>query len=214
MQSLNKVIEQYGRWVDLKTYTDRIEATVESDFSQSLENAKALLETICEEIFESKGVTIESTTSINQVLKKAFTAIGYPISAPVTQISSALATIGQQMGNIRNEIGVTSHGKSLEEVRERNSKVDELTKELLIDTTVIIAIFLIRNFENENPRHSGESVKHMIAYTDNPEFNEFWDDSFGDFTMGEYSYPASEILFYTDNKAYLVELKAVREGEE
>jgi hypothetical protein len=214
MQRLNEVIEQYGRWADLKTYTDRIEAHVESDFSQSLENAKSLIETICKEICELKGVEIEATASINQVVKKAFKAIGYPSSTPVTQISSSLITIGQQMGTLRNEIGSTSHGKSLDELRERNSKVDEITKELLIDTTVIIASFLIKNFENENPRLSGETFVQRVLYSDNQEFNDFWDEAYGEFTMDDYSYPASEILFYTDNKVYLTELKAFKEGED
>lgn len=214
MQRLNKVIEQYGRWVDLKIYTDRIEAHVESDFSQSLENAKSLIETICKEICESKDVEIEATASINQVLKKAYSAIGYPSSTPVTQISSALANIGQQMSTLRNEIGTTSHGKSLEELRERNSNVDEMTKELFIDTTVIIASFLIRNFENENPRTTSGTLKPKIIFNDNKDFNDFLDESFGEFFMDDYSYTASEILFYTDNEAYLTELKAFGVDEE
>jgi len=36
-------------------------------------------------------------------MKKAFTAIGYSSDNLVTQISTALATIGQQMGGLRNE---------------------------------------------------------------------------------------------------------------
>lgn len=214
MERLNKIIEEFGRWAELRTYTDRIEAHVQFDFSQSLENSKSLLETICKEICSSKNVEVEATASINQVLKKAFSAIGYPSSTPVTQITSALATIGQQMGELRNQIGRTSHGGTLEELRERNSKVDEMTKELLIDTTVIIASFLIRNFENENPRPAVGSSEQKILLTDNQDFNDSWDETFGEFVMGDYSYPASEILFYTDNKAYLTELKAFREGEE
>ncbi|MGP8320235.1 MAG: abortive infection family protein [Methanosarcinaceae archaeon] len=214
MQRLNKVIEQHGRWADLRIYTDRIEALVQSDFSQSLENAKSLIETICKQICESKDVEIKANTNINQLVKKAFTAIGYPSSTPVTKISSSLATIGQQMGELRNEIGSTSHGKTLEELRERNNKVDEMTKELLIDTTVIIASFLIRNFENENPRTTPGTSEQKILLTHNQDFNDFWDESFGEFFMDDYSYTASEILFYTDNEAYLTELKAFEDDEE
>jgi len=211
MERLNRVIEQYGRWADLKDYTERIEASVQSDFSLCLENSKSLLETICKEICKSKCVEVEATASINHLLKKAFIAIGYTSSTPVTKISSALATIGQQVGDLRNEIGTTSHGKSLEELRERNNKVDEMTKELLIDTTVIIASFLIRNFENENPRL--RRIEKRIMYDENEDFNEFWDDTYSEFTMGDYSYTASEILYNVDYKAYLTEHKAFLEGE-
>ena len=58
------------------------------------------------------------------VLKNAFFALGYTKHGMVAQISSSLATIGQQVGDLRNEIGISSHGKSLEEVKERNNKVD------------------------------------------------------------------------------------------
>lgn len=132
----------------------------------------------------------------------------------VTQISSALATIGQQMGILRNEIGATSHGKSLEELKERNHKVDELTKEFFIDATVIVACFLIRTFENENPRLKRETVESKLVYSKNEDFNEFWDNAYGEFVMGEYSYTASEILFHVDYPAYLTEHKAFKEGEE
>lgn len=122
MERLKKVIEQYGRWSELTTYTDRIEAHAATDFSHAVENAKALLETICKEICRSKGVKLGATASINSVMKKAFVAIGYPSGNLVTQISTALATIGQQMGNLRNDIGSTGHGRSLDALRERNNK--------------------------------------------------------------------------------------------
>jgi len=214
MERLKKLIEQYGRWSELTIYTDRIEAHTSTDFSHAIENAKALLETIGKEICNSKNVEVEATASINSLLKKAFTAIGYTSSSLVAQISSALATIGQNIGELRNDIGTTSHGKSLEELKERNKKVDELTKEFLIDTTVIVASFLIRTFENENPRAKTEPVETKLLYTDNEPFNDFWDELYGEFEMGDYSYPASEILFNVDYKAYETEQKASSEGDE
>ena len=212
MEKLRKIIEQYGQWSELTTYTERIETHIPTDFSRVLENAKALLESISKEICASKGVEIAPNSSINKLLKDAFTAIGYTSSDYVTQISSALATIGQQMGNLRNEIGITAHGKTLDDLKARNNKVDELTKEFLIDTTEIVASFLIRNFENENPRL--KSTEKRIAYDDCEDFNEFWDELFGEFAMGEYLYTASEILFNVDYQAYLAEHKAFIEGEE
>lgn len=150
--------------------------------------------------------------SINSVLKKAFTVIGYPTNDLVTQISSALATIGQKMGELRSEIGVTSHGMSLDELKERNDRVDGMTREFLIDATVIVACFLIRSFENENPRTVPQEEA-KILYTGNEEFNDFWDDTYCEFEMGVYSYPASEILYNVDYPAYVTEQKAFAESE-
>jgi len=214
MERLKRVIEQYGRWSVLTTYTDRIEVHTSTDFSHAIENAKALLETIGKEICNSKGLELEVTASINSIMKRAFTAIGYKSSSLVAQISSALATIGQNIGELRNEIGTTSHGKPLEELEERNKGVDELTKQFLIDATVIVASFLIRTFENENPRGKTELSETKLLYTDNEPFNDFWDELHCEFEMGDYSFPASEILFNVDYEAYQTELKTFTEGVE
>jgi hypothetical protein len=213
MNKLKQTIEQYGRWAELSIYIGRIETHIESDFSHSLENAKALLEAIGKEICQSKGIQLSETSSINGVLKSAFSSLGYTNSNLVNQISSALATIGQQVGELRNEIGISSHGKSLEEIRERNNRVDSLTREFLIDTVEIISCFLIRNFENENPRIPKEPLIESLDYWKAEEFNEFWDDSFGEFEMGNYAYSASEILFNVDKQAYINEYNAFSASE-
>jgi hypothetical protein len=213
MNKLKKTIEQYGRWTELSIYIGRIETHIESDFSHSLENAKALLETIGKEICQSKGIQLSETSSINGVLKNAFSSLGYTNSNLVNQISSALATIGQQVGELRNEIGISSHGKSLEEIRERNNRVDILTREFLIDTVEIVSCFLIRNFENENPRKPKETLEGTLDYLEAEDFNEFWDDAFGEFEMGDYSYSASEILFNVDKQAYINEYNAFSASE-
>jgi hypothetical protein len=213
MERLKKVIEQYGRWTDLSVYISRIETHVESDYSHSLENAKALLETIGKEICTAKGRSLNADSTINGVLKNAFSSLGYANSNLVNQISSALATIGQQIGELRNEIGLTSHGKSLEKIRERNNHIDSLTKDFLIGTVVIVSCFLIRCFENENPRKITTEEEPVLRYEDAEDFNESWDDSFGEFEMGDYSYTASEILYNVDNEAYMNEYNAFKENQ-
>jgi hypothetical protein len=155
-----------------------------------------------------------ATPSVNAVLKKAFTSMGYANSNLVNQVSSALATIGQQVGELRNDIGLTSHGKSLAEIKQRNSKVDILTREFLIDTVELVSVFLIRNFETKTERASTELLEDTLNYWEAEEFNESWDDSFGEFAMGDYSYPASEILFNLDKQAYVTEYKTFTEVEE
>ena len=214
MNKLKEVIQEYGRWSALSTYVDRIETHIEIDFSHSLENAKALLESVGKQICIDNGVDLGTNPSVNAVLKKAFTSMGFANSSLVNQISSALATIGQQVGELRNDIGLTSHGKSLEEIRQRNNKVDILTREFLIDTVELVSVFLIRNFETKTERTSTELLEDTLDYWEAEEFNESWDDSFGEFVMGDYSYPASEILFNVDKQAYVNEYKAFIESEE
>lgn len=204
MERLKSIITQYGRWQDISVYIERIETFSESDFSLCVENSKSLLESISKEICCSKGLEVSPSSSINAILRSAFTSLGYSREDLVSQISSSLANIGQQMGNLRNEIGTISHGRTLEEISERNNRIDELTKEFILDTTEIIAIFLIRSFENKK---SKITEKITPLYTDNTDFNEYWDSTFGDFSMGDISFTASEILFSLDLQAYLTELR-------
>ena len=91
-----------------------------------------------------------------------------------------------------------------------------MSKDFLIESTLSIAVFLIRAFE-ERKSDSALSEYNDIAlipdYEFNEEFNNFWDESFGDFPMGEYSYTASEILFNLDFQAYQTEYKAFLESD-
>lgn len=217
MEKLRTTLAQYSRWQALGMYVDRMEGHLESDFSISVENAKALLESIGKEICDAKGVPLGKKPSINAVLKNAFVALGYTTEELVTQVSSSLATIGQLIGNLRNDISPTSHGKSLEELNDRNNKIDLLTREFLIDSTLVVAVFLIRAFEerkSDTAAPAGVVTDATPDYKDNEDFNNFWDDSFGEFAMGDYSYTASEILFNVDLPAYRAEYKAFKESEE
>lgn len=149
-----------------------------------------------------------SNESINKLVKISFEAIGFEKRDPINTIAASLSAIAQQIGNLRTSIGSTSHGKSLDELERRNQNMDFLTNEFLISSIEIVSCFLIRNFENENPRKPAESIDETLDYYEAEEFNEFWDNLFGEFEMGNYSYPASEILFYVDNQAYKNEYNA------
>lgn len=217
MEKLRATLAQYSRWQTLEIYIERMEGHLETDFSISVENAKALLESIGKEICDARGVALGSTSSINAVLKKAFVALGYTAEELVTQMSGALATIGQLIGNLRNEISPTSHGKSLDDLKNRNNKVDLLTREFLIDSTLVVAVFLIRTFEERRVNLATNEDNGNCTFFDykaNENFNNSWDDDFGEFAMGEYSYSASEILFNMEIEAYQMECKAFLESED
>lgn len=217
MEKLRTTIAQYSGWQELTLYVDRIEGHIESDFSHSLENAKALLEAIGKEICCTKNVDLGKSPSINDVVKKAFCALRYSNNNLVNQVSRALANIGQEIGELRNEISATSHGKSMEELRERNSRVDLLTREFLIDSTLVVAVFLIRAFEERKGAaavpDAETAQEERLRYGESNEFNTLWDDAYGEFEMGDYSYPASEILYNVDYKAYETECNAFKAAE-
>lgn len=212
MEKLKKIIEKHSRWSILSDYIFRIEAYVDSDFSMAFENSKALLESVGKEICKSGGVELNDKSTINGVLKNAAKVLGFKNEDFELHISTSLGTIGQHLGNLRNKIGSTSHGKTLEELEQRNDNVNEFTKEFLLGSVEILCCFLIRIFESQTIKNHEDSRK--IDYQENDGFNEYLDDLFGEFEMGRYSYPASEILYNVDNEAYINEYKSYLEEQE
>lgn len=184
---------------------------MDEDFSLSLGNAKELLETIGKEICHCLGKPLSTPSSINGIIKNAFSALGYTNTNLVNRISSALATIAQQVGELRNEITGSGHGGTLEELRERNNKVDTLTRELLIDSVEVVCCMLIKAFEIKKKVITNiEDIP--PSFEEAQDFNDFWDDLFGTFEMGEYSYSASEILFHVDKITYMIEYRGYQEN--
>lgn len=207
MEKLRKVIEQHGRWNILSEYINRIETFVDSDFSLAFENSKAMLESIGKEICKLNGINLEDKSTMNGVLKNATKALGFTDKDFEMNVSASLGTIGQHLGNLRNEIGTTSHGKTLDEIQDRNNRVNSLTKEFLLDSIEILSCFLIRIFENklEIPQFGKQED---VDYYENDTFNDYWDDIYGEFEMNDYSFSASEILYNVDKDAYINEYKS------
>ena len=137
-------------------------------------------------------------------MKLAFSSLGYNDSATIKQIGGAIAHIGHQMSVLRNEIGATSHGKSLEELEKRKDAIDKASSDFLLFSTELVCCFLIQLFETDNPRKPEDET--VIELDDNSEFKDFFDDLYGEFEMADYSFTASEILYNLDPKAYESEL--------
>ncbi len=206
MESLKQLIQQYGRWSALDIYIERIEANLSSDFSLAIENSKALLESIGKEVCKIKGVDLQPNINLPKLIKQSYEALGYEKKQPIAVITTSLFSAGQQMAELRNQVGVTSHGKTLNQLKERNSKVNELTKDFLIETTSIISTFLIKSIEAEEPYAKKNSDYSNMNYESNMSFNNDRDDRHGEFAMDEYSYTASEVLYNIDPAAYATEL--------
>lgn len=165
------------------------------------------MEGISKEVCVKKGVELDKNSKMSGLLKTAFKSLGYPSSSTILQIGTAIANVGQQMGNFRNEIGTTAHGKTVEELQKRQNSIHDLTGNFLIEATSIVCCFLIEAFETDQPI---KTVEEVIDYDDNENFNDYWDEQYGEFSMGDYSFFASEILFSNDPEAYKAELKSYK----
>lgn len=209
MERLRLTLERFSRWKPYIEYVERIEGYQHTDFSLCVENSKALLEGVAKEICIQRKQPLAGAESVSRLLSLSFGSLGYAPTDTIRQIGTAIANIGQQMGNLRNEIGTTSHGKTLEEMESRRNSINTLTDGFLIASTELVCCFLIESFETDNPLAS--AVESEITYDDNPEFNEHLDELYGEFRMTEdYVYPASQILFNLDFLAYQSELNAFK----
>jgi hypothetical protein len=215
MNRLQETIEKYGRWQPIEDYIQRINTFKDSNFSIAIENSKSLLESIAKEICGERGQTFEEEDSPSKLIKLAFGALGVQASTIGPQIAIALSTIGRNIGQLRNEVGAILHGRTMEDLKSKKNIIDTFTREFLLNSTEIIACFLIEYFEWKSPRiKSLSSLEEKIEYGENVAFNEYWDDLFGEFEMGDYSFPASEILFNVDYQAYETEVNSYEESEE
>jgi len=92
--------------------------------------------------------------------------------------------------------------------------LDEITREFLITSVEIISCFLIQFFEWKFPLTEVVSPEENLVYADCEDFNEYLDETYGEFSIGALSYPASEILFHVDNQAYESEYKEFTREQE
>ncbi len=210
MERLKELIENHSRWKSLLEYVRRIEAYRENDFSSCIENTKSLLETIGKEVCKINGIEVDNNSTVNGVIKQAFKSLGYSSSNITRQISTSLATIGQCIGEIRNEIGITSHGKTLQEIKDCNKHVDDFTKDFLVDSIEAISCLLINLVELKS-YNSISKQDDIVLYDNCEKFNDYWDDYYSEYKMGDYSFCASEILYSMDYEAYITELNAYNE---
>ncbi len=204
MERLKQILEKHSRWQPLGEYVTRIEGYRQSDFSICIENSKSLLESIAKEICVQKSQPLTNDENVSKLLKLAFGCLGYAPSKTISQIGQAIANIGQQMGKFRNDIGTTSHGRTLDELRNRTTLINSLTDDFLIISTELVCCFLIETFESDNPL---APVETELEFDDNSEFNEFWDEQYGDFEMGNFLFSASTILFNVEPQSYRIALE-------
>jgi hypothetical protein len=206
MEKLKLIIDTYPRWQPYQVYVDRINGFQKDDFSVCIENAKALLEGVSRNICDLNGVLYSKDDSVTKLLKTAFESLGYSKDDPLKQIGGSISNIGAKINDLRNEKGATSHGKTAEELQRRNENFNDLTAQFLILSTELVCSFLIQLFETENIKIDSEESE--IIYEENESFNEFWDEIYGEFEMGDYSFPASQVLYSVDRLAYETEINA------
>lgn len=214
MDRLRQLIKQYSRWKGLEEYCIRIDGYLTSDYSIAVENAKALLESVCKTILHEKSVEVDSNDSMQKLMKKTVGVFDSDHSEQLRQISNSLVNISKNLAEVRNTVAKVSHGQHVDALGK--DALDVMSAAFMVNSTEAIACFLIEFYEQVFPRKKPEPALRLEDY---PEFNDYLDgEAFEPVQVlrlgGElaYEYSASEVLFSVEPRAYLTELNAYRES--
>jgi len=202
MNKIKTVIQNYSRWKNLEKYPQRIESFIESDMILAIENSKALIETVCKTILTEQGEDFEEIGSLNSLMRKTLLTLRILNANQISRFSSGMITVIQNIGELRNRYGDTSHGRNITEIGLK--KFESISSQFLISAVECIACFLIEYYEHEFPK---KIKKSEIQYfdEDNKHFNDHLDDIYEIIAFGDYVFLPSEILFHLDQTAYMTE---------
>jgi hypothetical protein len=207
---IRQIITMAGEPVFLKKQADELEAILGQKPEMEIDFSRAIIETMCQTILNDRGITIEKTWFNNtpQLFDNTL------VSLPVEQISDkktelALNTIIQGLKSLvsgicqlRNKVGMGSHGKDA-----YTPSINPLLAELTVRVTDCLVYFLYKLHKSYPPDLS----KKRLFLHQQPDFNQYLDDSGPVIEILGMTYTASQVLFSTDETAYreaLIEFRA------
>ncbi|MBT3178381.1 MAG: abortive infection family protein [Desulfobacula sp.] len=201
MEKLKQTISAYDAWEGLIIYINRIETFLETDFITAVENGKALIESICKTILSNTFEPYGETDSVNKLVSITLKRLGIFAENQISKFGSGMVTAMQNLGELRNNHGDTSHGKSIDELK--NNRLEKLSAAFLVNSIEVMAVFLIEYYEIEFPNKEKETEE-VVDYSD---FNDFLDEEYGDVLVIGIPYPTSDVLLSVDRTAYGVKFQ-------
>ena len=196
MDRLKEIVNNYSRWINLSTQITRIEYQINDDLTSAIGSTKSLLESICKTILDHETKEYDKNDNVNKLIKRTIQALRIENPDQISLFGNSLVTSIQNLGELRNRIDESSHGKSL---LDKNKKIDSITASFLINSSETIACFLIEFYEIEHPRKKGENE---FNFQEMKEFNDYLDDQHGNVEIAKIPYSTSEALFAVDITAY------------
>ncbi len=171
---------------------DTIETTIETNPDLCVEVCKASIEGICKTILEN----LHQDTNCDKfqgLVRKTVEAI---LAEELNQeecavLMSRMASISQQLGEVRNKSGFASHGQDVE-----HKHLSHATALLVSRTTDVIGGFILHAYIKY-----GKQKDKRIHYEDCQAFNEQFDDD-NPLELGGVILSASEALYNQDYEAY------------
>ncbi len=196
MEKLKKAILWKNRRDGLVSYISLVEENKTTNPNASLDWAKSILESISKTILSDKSIPYRTDTSIDQLVKMAFTSLPVFTKLTSTEIEKTKSLLGsfcnisKIMWEFRNIHGFFSHGQDLEW-----GKFDGYLLELVISSSDLLASFLVISHAEDLKDRS------RMYYEEHNNFNSYIDEISNQLEVTGVLITPSKALF-TDIDAY------------
>ncbi len=203
MRKTQSFIDANIKWKVLGDYVLRIETYRASSPGIVIENCKSLVESIFKTILveaDSKTEDDLKNCDIGNLYKQVKKVLFFEEKGYLNIIGSFSSAISE----FRNKLGETSHGKDIYTLENNRSALFDDEILFLLSTTDNISYFLLSYYKNLYPAYAEK--KEELAYDDNKEFNEWFDETEEVVSVGGVSLSPSRVLFDGDIEAYKTSL--------
>lgn len=203
MRKTQSFIDANIKWQALGDYVLRIETYRASSPGLVIENCKSLVESIFKTILveaDSKTEDDLKDCDIGNLYKQVKKVLFFEEKGYLHIIGSFSNAIAE----FRNKLGETSHGKDIYTLENNRGALFDDEILFLLNTTDNISYFLLSYYKNLYPAYAEK--KQELAYDDNKEFNEWFDEKEEAVSLGGVSLSPSHVLFDGDTEAYKTSL--------
>lgn len=172
-----------------------VEQNVISNPSLCVETSKALVEGICKTILKNKNIEYNPKTEFNVLVKTTISAVlnvDDTFKSEFEELGRRIASVSQQLGEIRTKVGFATHGMDILNPRLTNTLSIFASK--VADT---IGGFILNCYINNRT----VNTDHRLHFKDCINFNEYF-DNLNPIQFGSIDISASEALFSQDYEAY------------
>jgi len=200
LQGVREIISIYPEAVRLERHIKALERALAENPSLAFDLAKSLIETICKTILKDRGVEVGSRLDAQQLVRETLRVLqllpnNYPDSSNIAEslrkTIRGLQTTIQGLCELRNREGM-SHGQDA-----FSPMLETIHAILAAQAADTIASFLFKIHKSYT-----ETDIDRIYYQDYKEFNQYIDENNELIRIFNLKYLPSEVLFYTDEKAY------------
>jgi hypothetical protein len=195
-----------GGMVHIEEQVTGIEHAVTESPGLAFDLAKTLIESVCRTVLTERTISFEHDDDLPKLFKTVTNALPFlpaSVSGEVEVRKSLARTLSglhvaiQGISELRNHCGFASHGSS-----GPRPAMESVQAFLAAEAADTIVGFLYRIHRQD--RTPSESVQ--LTYYDNPDFNDYVDDTHGLIKIFETEFKPSEVLFQMELETYRVYL--------